>query len=111
MREFFKIGKPEKVEFYLEDMVRVLNNVTASIKQGGVMGLMIGDTVIKGEYIPVTRQLIDRYLIANPNVTVEKVVLRVPKFTEASWTTSQRRTSEKVGVSLNDFIIVFRKKG
>lgn len=110
VREFFKIGKPEKVEFYLEDMVKVLNNVTTCIKPGGVMGLMIGDTVIKGEYIPVTRQLIDRYLIANPNVTVEKVVLRVPKFTEASWSTSQRRTSDKVGISLNDFIIVFKKK-
>lgn len=110
VREFFKIGKPEKVEFYLDDMINVLNNVTKSIKPGGVMGLMIGDTVIKGEYIPVTRKLIDRYLIANQNVSVEKVVLRVPKFTEASWTTSQRRTSEKVGVSLNDFIIVFRKQ-
>ena len=110
VREFFKIGKPEKVEFYLDDMVNVLNSVTESMKPGGVMGLMIGDTVIKGEYIPVTRRLIDRYLMANPNVTVEKVVLRVPKFTEASWTTSQRRTSEKVGVSLNDFIIVFRKQ-
>lgn len=109
VREFFKIGKAEKVEFYLDDMAKVLNVVTKSMKPGGVMGMMIGDTIIKGEYIPVTRKLIDRYLAANPEVSVEKVVLRVPKFTEASWTTSQRRTSEKVGISLNDFIIVFRK--
>lgn len=109
VREFFKIGKPEKVEFYIDDMANVLDAVTKSMKPGGVMGMMIGDTIIKGEYIPVTRMLIDRYLAANPEVSVEKVVLRVPKFTEASWSTSQRRTSEKVGISLNDFIIVFKK--
>lgn len=110
VREFFKIGKPEKVDLYLDDMVNVLMNVTRSIRPGGVMGMMIGDTVIKGEYIPVTRKLIDKYLERNPDIFIEKVVLRVPKFTEASWTTSQRRTSEKVGISLNDFIIVFRKR-
>ena len=109
VREFFKIGKAEKVDFYLDDMAKVLDVVSRSMKPGGLMGMMIGDTIIKGEYVPVTRKLIDRYLTAHPEISVEKVVLRVPKFTEASWTTSQRRTSEKVGVSLNDFIIVFRK--
>ena len=111
VREFFKIGKPEKVDFYIDDMAKVLNTVTQSMKPGGIMGMMIGDTIIKGEYIPVTRMLIDRYLDTNPEISVEKVILRVPKFTEASWTTSQRRTSEKVGISLNDFIIIFRKAG
>ena len=109
VREFFKIGKAEKVDFYLDDMHDVLKNIAKSMRPGGVMGMMIGDTIIKGQYIPVTRMLIDRFLESNPEITVEKVVLRVPKFTEASWTTSQRRTSDKVGVSLNDFIIVFRK--
>ena len=73
------------------------------------MGLMIGDTVIKGEYLSTTKQLLDKFLADNPNIGVEKMVLRVPKYTEASWTASQRRTSDKVGISLNDFIIIFRR--
>ena len=109
VREFFKVGKAEKVSFYIDDMAATLNNVVATLDKGGVMGLMIGDTIIKGEYIKSTQQLIDRFLVANPQLSIEKVVLRVPKYTEASWSTSQRRTSNKVGISLNDFIIIFRR--
>ena len=71
---------------------------------------MIGDTIIKGEYIQSTKMLIDKFLLRNPQIEVEKMVLRVPKYTEASWTTSQRRTSDKVGIKLNDFIVIFRRK-
>ena len=71
--------------------------------------MMIGDTVIKGEYIPATRMLIDAFLSECSNIIVEKVVLRVPKYTEASWSASQRRTTDKVGITLSDFIIIFRK--
>ena len=53
--------------------------------------------------------LIDKFLSANSNMSIEKVILRVPKYTEASWTASQRRNSEKVGITLNDFIILFRR--
>ena len=111
VREFFKVGKAENITHYVEDMQSTLNNITATLLPDGVMGLMIGDTIIKGEYIQATKMLLDKFLADNPSITVEKVVLRVPKYTEASWTTSQRRTSDKVGVSLNDFIIVFRRNG
>ena len=111
VREFFKVGKAENITHYVEDMQSTLNNITATLLPDGVMGLMIGDTIIKGEYIQATKMLLDKFLADNPSITVEKVVLRVPKYTEASWTTSQRRTSDKVVVSLNDFIIVFRRNG
>lgn len=109
IREFFKVGKAENITHYVEDMRSTLNNVVATLSLDGVMGLMIGDTIIKGEYIQATKTLLEKFLADNPSITVEKVVLRVPKYTEASWTASQRRTGDKVGVSLNDFIIVFRR--
>lgn len=111
VREFFKVGKAENVTRYVEDMQSTLNSIAATLLPDGVMALMIGDAIIKGEYIQVTKMVLDKFLADNPSITVEKVVLRVPKYTEASWTTSQRRTSDKVGVSLNDFIIVFRRNG
>lgn len=109
IREFFKVGKAEKIACYVDDMNGVLNNAAATLKPGGVMALMIGDTTIRGEYIPTARMLLDRFLADNPQMAVEKVVLRVPKYTEASWSASQRRESDKVGIRLNDFIILFRR--
>lgn len=111
VREFFKVGKAENITHYVDDMYSTLNNIVATLLPDGVMGLMIGDTVIKGEYIRAAKMLLDKFLADNPSIAVEKVVLRVPKYTEASWTASQRRTRDKVGVSLNDFIIVFRRNG
>lgn len=109
VREFFKVGKAENVIHYVEDMRSTMNNIVHTLKPGGALGLMIGDTVIKGEYVQATKKLLDGFLEDNSDVKVEKVVLRVPKYTEASWTTSQRRKSDKVGIKLNDFIIVFRR--
>lgn len=111
VREFFKIGKPENAVHYVEDMRRTLNNVVSTLAPGGVMGLMIGDTTIRGEYIRPTKMLLDRFLADNPNIRAEKIVLRVPKYTEASWSASQRRKSDRVGIRLNDFIIVLRRDG
>lgn len=109
VREFFKVGKAEKIACYVDDMSKTLNNVVATMKPGGIMALMIGDTIIKGEYIQATKMLLDRFLAENPQIKVEKIVLRVPKYTEASWSASQRRKSDKVGISLNDFIVIFRR--
>lgn len=110
VHEFFKVGKAENVARYVNDMERVLTNISKTLTVNGTLGLMIGDTIIKDEYIPATRMTLDSFLAKNTNIVVEKVVLRVPKYTEASWTTSQRRNSDKVGITLNDFIIIFRRK-
>ena len=109
VREFFKIGKIEKADYYVADMLKALNNIKQTLSLNGTLALMIGDTIIKGTYVPVTYSLISEFLKQNPDIKLEKVVIRVPKYTEASWTTSQRRTSEKVGITLNDFIIIFRR--
>lgn len=109
VREFFKVGKAENVIYYIDDMTKTLNNIAQTLLPDGVMGLMIGDTVIKGKYIQATKMLADRFLTENPNIKIEKIVLRVPKYTEASWSASQRRKSDKVGIQLNDFILIFRR--
>lgn len=109
VHEFFKVGKAEKVNIYVEDMTQVLLSLERNLEKNGVCALMIGDTVIKGEYIPVTRMIINNLKKMKSDLKVEKVALRVPKFTEASWATSQRRQSASVGITLNDFIIILRK--
>ena len=109
VHEFFKVGKAENISRYVNDMKLVLTNISKQLKHNGVLALMIGDTIIKNEYIPATKMTIDAFLSENENIKIEKVVLRVPKYTEASWTTSQRRHTDKVGVTLNDFIIIFRR--
>jgi site-specific DNA-methyltransferase (cytosine-N4-specific) len=107
VREAFKVGKPEKVVQYVEDMEKALKNLNKYLSPDGRLALMIGDTVIKGEYIPVTKMLIDKI---SDIYNVEISALRVPKFTEASWVASQRRKSGDVGINLCDLMIILRKK-
>lgn len=108
IREFFKVGKPEKFIEYVDDMEDALNNSLSFLKKDGVLALMIGDTVIKGKYIPVTNTLISR--IDSKKYKVEKIAIRVPRYTEASWVTSQRRKANGIGITINDFIIIIRKR-
>ena len=110
VREFFKVGKAEKVSYYIEDMVNSLLNVSTTLRDNGVLALMIGDTIIKGEYIKVTRKLINEFLKRNQSIKIEKIALRIPKYTEASWAASQRRKSDSIGANLYDFIVIFRKE-
>lgn len=107
VREAFKVGKPEKVNDYIEDMSKGLINLGSYLENGGHMAVMIGDTVMKGQYIPVTKMLLDK--ISNI-YKVEKAAIRIPQFTEASWAASQRRNSSQVGINLCDFVIILRKK-
>lgn len=108
VREFFKVGKEENAERYAADMVEVLHNCHRGLKPGSRLALMIGDTVIHGNYIPVTRLILDQL---NPDLyEIELVVLRVPRYTEASWAASQRRQKGQVGITLNDFIIILRRR-
>lgn len=107
IREAFKLGKPEKVHNYVEDMERALRNLNNYLLPRGRLALMIGDTMIKGSYIPVTRMLINK---VSDIYDVEYSALRVPRFTEASWVASQRRDGNKLGINLCDFIVILRKK-
>ena len=107
IREFFKVGKAENAPKYIEDMVKTIECASSALSSNGRMALMIGDTRIKGDYIPITRSIIDRL---NCDLSIEKVALRIPKYTEASWATSQRRGSSQIGIALCDFILVLKKK-
>ena len=108
VKEFFKIGKPENAKRYVEDMTIALNNALGMLEVGGVLGLMIGDTVMKGQYIPVTKMLLENLDVSS--YKIEKVAVRVPKYTEATWVASQRRNANYVGINLSDYIIIIRKE-
>jgi len=107
IRESFKVGKPEKVEEYVEDMRAGLENLSNLLQKNGHLALMIGDTVIRGKYIPVTRMLLARL---QSTYKIERAVVRIPKFTEASWAASQRRKGKEVGINLCDLIVVLKKQ-
>src|SRR5699024_2266902 len=108
VREFFKRGIPEKVDFYVEDMVNVIKNIKSSLRPNGVIALMIGDTIIKGQYIPVTKMILEK--VKEEGFDIEKIALRVPKYTEATWAASQRRKKDNIGITLYDYIITLRRK-
>jgi site-specific DNA-methyltransferase (cytosine-N4-specific) len=106
VREFFKVGRPENVDRYLADMTQGLGNACHQVAPGGVAAVMVGDTTIGGEHIQVTRPLLDSL---PHDIAVEKVIVRVPKFTEATWAASQRRKGGALGVRLYDLIVILRK--
>lgn len=108
VKEFFKVGKPENYERYVKDMSLALNNALNMLVPDGVLGLMIGDTIMKGEYIQVTRSLMDK--LDSDKYEISKVVMRVPKYTEATWVASQRRDSNNIGITLSDYIVLIRKR-
>lgn len=108
VREFFKRGKSEKVTEYVEDMYNVVCNSLNLLKKDGVLSLMIGDTIIRGEYIQTIKLLLDKLEKEN-KCKVEKVILRIPKYTEASWVSSQRRKKAGLSIVLYDYIIILRR--
>ena len=107
VKEFFKVGKPENAEKYVDDMSIALTNALEMLEKNGILAMMIGDTIMKGEYIPVTRMLLDKTDLSD--YKVETVAIRVPKYTEATWVASQRRNSNNIGITLYDYIIAIRR--
>lgn len=107
VKEFFKVGKPENAERYVEDMLNVINNASNILKQGKILALMIGDTIMKGQHLRVTREIIDR--LDKELFKVELIALRVPKYTEAAWVASQRRKANDIGITLYDYIVLLRR--
>ena len=77
-----------------------------TMMRGTTTAIMIGDALLKGEHIPVTSEIISN---VKDYLAVEKTILRVPKHTEASWATSQRRNTSSLGITMFDFIILLRK--
>lgn len=107
VREFFKVGDRANAPRYVDDMVCVLDNAADLVAPEGHLALMIGDTQLQGEYVPVVEELLARM---RAPLTLTRVAVRVPRFTEATWVASQRRTREQVGVTLFDFVLTFQKR-
>jgi site-specific DNA-methyltransferase (cytosine-N4-specific) len=107
IREFFKVGKPENAQHYVDDMTKSILNIEKFMNGSSRLAVMIGDALMKNQHLPVTRQILDK---VSSVFEVERTVVRVPKYTEASWATSQRRNTADLGVTMYDFIITLRKK-
>jgi len=110
LREAFKVGKVEKVVEYVQDVIAAVRSQAAVIPKGGVIALMMGDTIIREKYVNATRMVLEGIAKETPMLVLTKVVLRVPQHTEASWVASQRRKAKSIGVTLNDFILIFKKR-
>ena len=109
VREGFKIGKAELVEAYLDDVHLILKNISHVLTPRGWCVLMIGDTFLRGERINTTARLIDRVGQQIPCLKLNHIIVRHPKYTEASYAATQRRAGKDVGVKLSDHLIVFQK--
>ena len=52
----------------------------------------------------------DFYKVPNLKFDVEKIIIRIPKYTEASYAASQRRGTQNVGVNIPDHLVILKKK-
>jgi hypothetical protein len=107
VKEGFKIGKAEKVESYIADMSEVMSELHRVLAPERYCVLMIGDANIKGQHVPTTALLLNSLTLGN--FRVEKIIVRVPKYTEASYAATQRRARTKIGVKLPDHLILLKK--
>jgi hypothetical protein len=110
VREGFKIGKKELVVEYIKDIIVVLNNMSNILVSGGWCVLMIGDTTLRDERINVTSMILKHLLAENSDLQLKKIIIRHPKYTEASYAATQRRAKDLVAVKMPDHLIVFQKK-
>jgi hypothetical protein len=107
IREYFKIGKKENVHTYVKDLSEGVKNISSQLRPGAMFSIMMGDTRIHGEHVQTTKLFLNS--LEGSNLELKILAVRRPQYTEASWVTSLRRESDKIGVSLSDFIITFRR--
>ena len=84
VRESFKIGKAERVHLYVEDLVKSVNNSSANLTPGRFI-LMMGDTTLREERINTTSLFLKALELSETKLELESFIVRVPKFTEASY--------------------------
>lgn len=107
LRDGFKVGRAELVSDYVEDMSRVMSNCYRILTGGGWLVLMIGDTEIQSKRIRTSLMVAEQ--AQNLGFRLRRVIFRVPKYTEASYAATQRRTAAEVGVRFADHIILLEK--
>jgi hypothetical protein len=109
VRDGFKIGRKELLQAYVNDMGEVFGNITRALVPGGWCVLMIGDTFLRGERINTTSHVLNRIADDRLGFQLDKIIIRHPKYTEASYAAAQRRTAKNIGIKLPDHIVVMRK--
>jgi site-specific DNA-methyltransferase (cytosine-N4-specific) len=109
VRDGFKIGKRELLQAYVADMTEVLCNIARVLVPGGWCVLMIGDTFLRDERINTTSHVLNCIAEDELGFQLDKIIIRHPKYTEASYAATQRRSTEKIGIKLPDHIVVMRK--
>jgi hypothetical protein len=109
VRDGFKIGRKELLQAYVNDMMEVFGNIKRVLVRGGWCVLMIGDTFLRGERINTTSHVLNRLADDRLGFQLDKIIIRHPKYTEASYAAAQRRRTENIGVKLPDHIVVMRK--
>lgn len=109
VRDGFKIGRKELLQAYVNDMMEVFGNIERVLVPGGWCVLMIGDTFLRGERINTTSHVLNRIAVDRPGFQLNKIIIRHPKYTEASYATAQRRNAQNIGIKLPDHIVVMRK--
>jgi hypothetical protein len=105
--EGFKVGRKELVYDYVEDISEIFKNISMVLRPHGWCVLMIGDTFLRDERINTTSLAIEKIL--EHNFKVSKIVVRIPKYTEASYAATQRRDGNNIGIKLADYLILFQK--
>ena len=60
VREAFKVGGLENARRYVSDMLAVLASCAGRVHRRGRVALMVGDATFRGEYLPLTRELVER---------------------------------------------------
>ena len=103
--EGFKMGNIEGVQKYIFDMEIILNEIKRVLKKRRYCVLMIGDAVIKNTRVNTTSSLLKKV----NGFEVEKIIVRIPKFTEASYAAAQRRSKSDVGINMPDHLVILKK--
>jgi len=107
VKEGFKHGDPRLLPLYLKDMHDVLGEIARILAPRCSCVLLVGDTVIKNRRVNTTSRLLR--MISDLPLQINRIVVRVPKYTEASYATAQRRDRQEVGVKLADHLVIFQK--
>lgn len=107
IREGFKQGKPELLPDYVSDVVAGIENTNLELIDGGKIALMIGDTEIRTEYVQTVRSVLE--VLERRGWVIERLWVRVPRHTEASYKTAQRRVTDSLGPRFKDFVAVLAK--
>lgn len=109
VRDGFKMAKTELLPGYLEDMRKVMETNRHLARHDGKVCVMMGDAIIHGSRVQVVRPFIQAS--ERLGFQLERIALREPRFTEATWATALRRSRDDLGVKLFDFVMVFSDGG